>query len=148
MAQKMYPVIHFELPAADTARAAKFYEGVFGWKTMATGPQTNDFVLAFTVETDPETRLPKKRGAINGGIFKKQEPPLPAKITVLVDDIRAMIARIEAAGGKFLSDANGKVIEMPGVGMFATFADPDGNAVTIYQDTTPNPTPDQKALLG
>ena len=47
------------------------------------------------VDTDPLTRMPTKKGAINGGIFKKQEPPLPAKITVLVDDIHAHIARIE-----------------------------------------------------
>ena len=148
MTAKMYPVIHFELPAKDTARAAKFYESVFGWKTMAAGPEANDFVLAFTVDTDPATRMPKKKGAINGGIFRKQEPPLPAKVTVLVDDIDAMIARVEAAGGKFYADANGKVTEMPGVGRFATFADPDGNAVTIYQDTTPSPSAEQKALLG
>jgi predicted enzyme related to lactoylglutathione lyase len=148
MTPRMYPVIHFELPAKDTARAAEFYEGIFGWKTMATGPETNDFVLAMTVDTDPVTRMPKKKGAINGGIFRKQEPPLPAKITVLVDDIHAMIARIEAAGGRFFGDAGRKVIEMPGVGLFATFADPDGNAVTIYQDTTPHPSAEQKALLG
>lgn len=37
---------------------------------------------------------------------------------------------------------------MPGVGRFATIADPDGNAVTIYQAMTPNPSAEQKALLG
>lgn len=147
MTQRMYPVVHFELPADDTVKLASFYQGVFGWQTIPLGPRANDFVLAFTVDTDQQTRMPKKKGAVNGGIFKRQKPPLPAKITVLVDDIRAMIARIEAAGGTFFSDANGKVIEMPGVGLFATFTDPDGNAVTIYQDTTPNPTAEHKALL-
>ena len=147
MTTKMYPVIHFELPADDTAKLAHFYQGVFGWQTVPLGPRANDFTLAITVDTDQATRMPKKKGAINGGIFKKQKPPLPAKITVLVDDIRAMIARVEKAGGKFFEDANGKVIEMPGVGLFATFQDPDGNAVTIYEDRTPNQSPEQKALL-
>lgn len=147
MKKKMYPVIHFELPADDTAKLGRFYEGIFGWQTIPLGPQANDFTLAITVDTDQETRMPKKRGAVNGGIFKRQKPPLPAKITVLVDDIRSMIARIEKAGGRFFEDKNGKVTEMPGVGLFATFTDPEGNAVTIYEDQTPNPTAEQRALL-
>ena len=67
MNNKMDPVIHFEMPAEDTERVRKFYESAFGWQTTPLGPEAGDFVLAFTIETDEKTRMPKKRGAINGG---------------------------------------------------------------------------------
>lgn len=143
MSRRMYPVIHFELPAEDTTRAAKFYESVFGWQITQMGPEAGDFALAFTTDTDPETRMPTRRGAINGGFFKKSEANQQTKVTILVDDLRAMMEEVKRAGGRFPGD----VEEMPGVGLFATFIDPEGNAVTLYEDHSPNPTADQKALL-
>src|SRR5687768_17097029 len=143
MGKKMYPVIHFEMPAADPARVRKFYESAFGWETNSLGPDMGDFTLAFTTDTDEKTRMPQKRGAINGGFFKRTEPAEQTKITILVDDVRDAIKRIEAAGGKI----SGEPYEMPDVGLFATFTDTEGNLVTIYEDRSPDPTPEQQALL-
>ena len=128
----MDPVIHFEMPAKDTERVRKFYESAFGWQTTPLGPEMGDFVLAFTIETDEKTRMPKKRGAINGGFYKKTEPDQNIKLTILVDDIREAMKKIEAAGGKVL----GEPFELPGVGLFATFIDTEGNVATINQDFT------------
>jgi uncharacterized protein len=130
--QKMNPVIHFEMPAEDSERVRKFYESAFGWQTIPLGPETDDFVLAFTIETDEKTRIPKKRGAINGGFYKKTKPDQHVKLTILVDDIREAMKKVEAAGGKVL----GEPFELPGVGLFVSFIDTEGNLGTINQDFT------------
>ena len=128
----MDPVIHFEMPAEDTERIRKFYENAFGWQTTPLGPEASDFVLAFTIETDEETRMPKKRGAINGGFYKKTEPDQRTRLTILVEDIQEAIKKVESAGGTLV----GEVQEMPGVGLFALFTDPEGNLLTLNQDFT------------
>ena len=132
MSKKMDPVIHFEMPAKDTERVRKFYESAFGWQTTPLGPSVEDFVLAFTIDTDEKTRMPKKRGAINGGFYKKTEPDQNIRLTILVEDIREAMKKIEAAGGKVL----GEPVEMPGVGLFADFMDTEGNVGSINQDFT------------
>jgi predicted enzyme related to lactoylglutathione lyase len=126
----MDPVIHFEMPANDTEPVRKFNENAFGWQTTPLNPEMGDFVLAFTIETDEKTRMPQERGAINGGFYKKTEPDQQVKLTILVDDIREAIRKIEAAGGKAL----GELFELPGVGLFASFVDTEGNVVSINQD--------------
>lgn len=149
MMKKMYPVIHFELPAKDTKRAGKFYADAFGWEITPLGPEMGDFTLAFTTATDTKSRMPEKAGAINGGFYKKTGRKDQTKVTILVDDMRRAIERVEGAGGKFVPGPNGDtVMDMPGLGLFATFTDPEGNAVQLYEDRTPNPTPSQQALLG
>lgn len=60
------------------------------------------------------------------------KPDQHTKLTILVDDIREAMKKVEAAGGKFLGD----IQEMPGVGLFATFVDTEGNLLSIYQDFT------------
>jgi predicted enzyme related to lactoylglutathione lyase len=132
MTSGMDPVIHFEMPAEDSERVRKFYESAFGWQTTPLGPEMGDFVLAFTTETDEESRLPKARGAINGGFYRRTEPSQPVKFTILVEDIREAMDRIELVGGKIL----GEPIEMPGVGLFVDFVDTEGNTATINQDFT------------
>lgn len=138
MRKTMDPVIHFELPAADVGRVRTFYESAFGWQTKQLGDDMGDFVLAFTVETDEETRMPQKRGAINGGFYTRTAKDQQTKITILVDDIHGAIERIKAAGGEIL----GEPVELPGVGMFASFRDPEGNVATINQDYATRSLPD------
>lgn len=126
----MDPVIHFEIPADDSERVRRFYERAFGWRTTPLGPEPGDFVLAVTVESDEETRIPRKRGAINGGFYRRTEPGQAVQFTILVDDIREAMQKIESAGGKVL----GEPFELPGVGLFATFTDSEGNLAQINQD--------------
>ena len=128
----MDPVIHFEMPANDPDRVRKFYESAFGWQTTPLGPETGDFVLAFTSETDEETRMPKKRGAINGGFYRKTAPDQHVRLTILVEDIQEAMKKVESAGGQPV----GEVQEMPGVGLFASFLDTEGNLLTLNQDFT------------
>jgi predicted enzyme related to lactoylglutathione lyase len=97
-------------------------------------------VSAFTVETAEATRMPLKRGAINGGFFARSEsaPAQHTKLTILVDEIHEAMARIEAAGGEVL----GEPFELPGVGLFVSFRDAEGNVVTVNQDFAIKTLPD------
>jgi predicted enzyme related to lactoylglutathione lyase len=148
MSKRMYPVIHFEMPTRDNARARRFYENVFGWQITQLSPEMGDFLLAFTAETDPTNRMPRKLGVINGGFFKRTKPDEQTKVTILVDDIREVMKKVKAAGAEFLPGGQGgEPDDIPGVGLFATFIDTEGNRVTIYEDRSPNPTPEQRALL-
>ena len=148
MNKKMYPVIHFEMPAKDNERVRKFYESVFGWQITQLSPDMGDFLLAFTTDTNPTNRMPKKAGAINGGFYKSTQPDEQTKLTILVDDIHEVMKKIKVADGNFLPGAQGELDDIPGVGLFATFVDTEGNRVTIYEDRSPDPAPEQKALLG
>jgi uncharacterized protein len=132
MGKKTDPIIHFEMPAEDTNRVRAFYESAFGWQTHALGPEAGGFVMAFTTESDPETRIPLKPGAINGGFYIKGGPADGVKLTILVDDIEEAVRNVEDAGGIVL----GEPFELPGVGLFVDIEDPEGNVVTLNQDFT------------
>jgi uncharacterized protein len=60
---KMCSVVHFEMPAEDRLRMAKFYQDAFGWQTQLLGEEMGNYVLATTTETDESG--PKRPGAIN-----------------------------------------------------------------------------------
>jgi hypothetical protein len=124
------PVIHFDIPTDDNERARKFYESAFGWQTTQLGPEMGDYVLAYTVESDEETRVPAKRGAINGGLHARTEEDRYVKLTILVEEMQEAMRKIEVAGGTIL----GEPVEMPGVGLFVSFLDTEGNVGTINQD--------------
>ena len=125
----MNPVVHFELPADDRKRMANFYSKVFGWKTELLGPEMGDYVLATTTET--KDGRPVTPGAINGGFYPRK-PDWPAQypsIVIAVDNIRAAMASVNSAGGKVLGDP----MEIPGVGVYVSFIDTEGNRSSLLQ---------------
>ncbi len=131
---EMSPVVHFEMPAEDRSRMRKFYESVFGWKTEQLGKEMGEYVLATTTETD-KNRIVKKPGAINGGFYQKTRPDQHVRIAIAVNDIREAMKSIEAAGGKALGGMQkpGEPDEIPGVGLYATFIDTEGNHGSLLQ---------------
>ncbi len=109
---------------------ADFYTNVFGWKTQLLGPETGNYVLAATTETDKEGMV-KTPGAINGGFFPKMADktanfPL---VVISVDDLDAHMKLVAKAGGKVL----GKPVDIPGVGRYVAFRDTEGNRVCMLQ---------------
>ena len=126
----MNPVVHFEMPSADKARLARFYEQAFGWQMQAMGAEMGDYVLATTTPNGSDGR-PTEPGAINGGFFPKK-PDWPAQVpsvVIAVDDIKAAMGKVKAAGGEVL----GEPMEIPGVGQYVSFTDSEGNRVSILQ---------------
>lgn len=125
----MDPVVHFEMPFEDRERMAQFYRSAFGWQTEMLGEEMGSYVLATTVETGEKG--PKRPGAINGGFYPKK-PDWPAQypsIVIAVGDIMKAIAKVTKAGGNVL----GEPMEIPGVGSYVSFMDPEGNRVSMLQ---------------
>ena len=125
----MNPVIHFEMPAEDRKRMIKFYSSVFGWQTQQMGPEMGEFVLVTTTESD-QNGNPKELGTINGGFYQKTgDVAQTTTVTIQVDDTKAYMKKIVAAGGKI----SGEPMDIPNVGLFASFFDTEGNRVNIIQ---------------
>ena len=117
---------HFEIHAAEPARAIKFYETVFGWQATQFGEMEY-----WGVVTGPDDQP-----GIHGAIMKRQGPEpeegQPVNcwgVTVEVDDIDAYFKKALEAGGK---EAVAK-FPIPGVGWSAYFKDTEGNIVGLHQ---------------
>ena len=129
----MNPVVHFELPYDDAARASRFYEAAFGWQMKSLGDAMGNYVTADTTESDRTG--PLKPGAINGGLFPRK-PDWPAQypsVVVAVDDIHAAMKKVTSAGGKVLGEGDGDVMDIPGVGQYVSFTDTEGSRVAMLQ---------------
>src|SRR5437762_1252626 len=131
---KMNPVVHFEMPASDRTRMAKFYEKAFGWRTQQLGPDMGNYVVVSTTETDERNRA-KTPGAINGGFFDKGPDNQYPSVVIGVDNIRDAIKNVKAEGGKVIGGHNkdGEPDDIPGVGLYASFIDTEGNRVGMLQ---------------
>ncbi len=129
----MNPVVHFEMPAKDKGRMAKFYSGIFGWQTKQLGPEMGNYITVQTAETG-ENGLPRQPGSINGGFFERTKDNQSPSVVIAVDDIRDAMKRVAAAGGKVLGGQKpGEPDDIPGVGLYAAIVDTEGNRVGMLQ---------------
>ena len=128
---KMNPVVHFEMPAVDSKRMSEFYSRAFGWQTNTLGQEMGEYTVATTTESDTKTGRPKEPGAINGGFFKKSDdkPGQYPSVVIAVDDIKKHMKIVEEAGGEVL----GEPWDIPGVGLYVSFLDTEGNRVSMLQ---------------
>jgi predicted enzyme related to lactoylglutathione lyase len=141
---KPNPVVHFEMGYQDQARMVKFYESVFGWETVKMGPDMGNYVVAHTTATDDKGMV-QTPGAINGGFYQKTDDPLSQSpsVVVSVDDIKEAVKAIVEAGGKILGgmDQAGNHTDepqmIPGVGLWISAMDTEGNRFSIMQPNTP-----------
>jgi predicted enzyme related to lactoylglutathione lyase len=94
------------------------------------GPEMGDYVIVTTTETDKRGR-PKNPGAINGGFFPKldDQPAQYPSVVIAVEDIKEHVKKVEKSGGKVL----GKPRDIPGVGLYVSFIDTEGNRVSMLQ---------------
>jgi len=128
--KKMNPVVHFEFPAKDRKRMAKFYTKAFGWETKTLGKKHGNYVLATTTKTGKDG-TPKEPGRINGGFYTKDKskPAQYPTVVIAVEDINEAMKKIEKAGGEVL----GSPMEIPGYGVYVSFYDTEGNCVSIIE---------------
>lgn len=129
----MNPVVHFEMPVEDKKRMSAFYTGVFGWHTQHLGPEMGNYVLVQTGETDEKGML-KEPGRINGGFADKTKDNQCTSLVIAVDDIIEAMKKVADAGGKVLGGQKAGVPdEIPGVGLYISFLDTEGNRVGMLQ---------------
>lgn len=125
----MNPVVHFELPYKVGIRVRKFYGEVFGWQIECLGATMGDYMLATTATVDAKPDAPA--GAINGGFFPF-EPEMPYQCPSLVIGVKSITEHIDKickSGGQVL----GKPHKIPGIGLYVSFKDPEGNRLSILQ---------------
>ena len=113
------PVVHWEFWSKDPSKVSAFYSKVFGWNANHI-PEMNYTI----VETGGE-------GGINGGIMTPKEGPWPGNMAlyIAVDELAPYRDKIKAAGGEVLVEAQ----DVPGVGSFSLFKDPDGRVLGIWK---------------
>jgi uncharacterized protein len=116
---------YLEIPAADVGRAAAFYEAVFGWEIRDRDGDRPAF-------TDASGQV---SGAWVGDRAVSGEPGLLPYIWV--DDIDATLAAVTTHGGGVLEGPRLDV--EPDGEWIATFRDPAGNVIGLYQEGPRHP---------
>jgi hypothetical protein len=122
-------VVHFEIPFDDKERANAFYAEVFGW-TMTPMPEMS-YVLATTGPSDEGP--PSEPGFVNGGLLQRGQPVTSPVVVLDVEDIDASLEKIEASGGKRVTDRQA----VGDMGFSAYFTDSEGNLVGLWQNASP-----------
>ncbi len=111
------PVVFFDIGCEDTKKTAEFYSKVFDWGTEEASPHS------VTVDTESDE-------GINGAITSLgQEPHNYIMIYIEVEDMNAYLDKIEENGGEVLIPTT----DVEGEGLFALFADPEGNKMGMWQ---------------
>lgn len=113
------PICHWELMVNDVAKARAFYGRVFDWTFDASRP---DYTMIDT-------------GTPPGGGMMPRPPTAPTTALntyFAVTDIDATLRSVVEAGGTIAVPRT----EVPGVGWFAMFLDPDQIPVAIFQERT------------
>jgi uncharacterized protein len=115
--------VWFEIPAAQMARAVKFYEALFtttlkhekiGSTEMAVFPYDQEKAISGCVMQAPGLK-PATDGAV---VYLNADPSLDT-----------VLARVANAGGKVLLE---KTALPPGMGYYAHIADTEGNRIGLH----------------
>jgi predicted enzyme related to lactoylglutathione lyase len=127
--KKMNPVVHFEIPVENRKRVTDFYGKAFGWDFNQMGAEMGNYTVVMTSESTKEG--PKKKGMINGGFYERTKGKTDQypSFVIAVDNIQEHIKKIKDAGGKIQDEP----MDIPGVGMFVSFIDTEGNRLSILQ---------------
>lgn len=124
----MYRPIHFEIHAADVARARQFYADVFGWTFEDYSEFAGTPYLGAVTGTS--------EGGINGAIMQRQGPNPQggsavqgAVLTLGVDDIDKVLARALESGASLAMEK----YALPGMAWQAYLIDTEGNVLGLHQ---------------
>ena len=115
-------IVHIEIPAAETTKAAQFYQLLFGWKT------TRDEAMNYTMWEPAE--------GPGGGFNPLGDQVKPGDVLIYIDsdDIEADLKKAAQLGGTVVLTKS----EIPGVGWWGTFRDPTGNLISLYTSKNPS----------
>jgi predicted enzyme related to lactoylglutathione lyase len=126
-----HTIVHFEIPADDPERAAKFYRELFGWEIdRFEGSDERpgfEYWMVRTVPTDAEGR--PIRPGVNGGLMRRMAPGQTPVNYIAVESIDEFVRKAERLGAKTLMPKR----PVPGMGWFAQLTDIEGNVFAIWQ---------------
>ena len=111
-------ICYIEIPAKNVDASAKFYLDVFGWKSRLRG----DGHRAFDDTT----------GEVSGSWVLGRAPQRESTMLtyIMVDSIDDALKKVTASGGRVATPNT----SLGDGGGFATFADPAGNLLGLYQE--------------
>ena len=109
-------ICYLEIPAKDVKQSSDFYHRAFGWELRTRG----DGAIAFDDTV----------GQVSGTWVTGRPPSreLGIAVYIMVADAAASSKAIQSAGGQIVEPADPNSREV-----FATFRDPAGNILGIYQ---------------
>jgi predicted enzyme related to lactoylglutathione lyase len=122
---------HISINADDVERARRFYAAVFGWSFQPWGPPGFYQIIG---------------AGVGGGLQNRREIAPGARMlgveaTMAVDDPRATLAAIEAAGGRIVTQP----VHIHTVGTLIWFEDTEGNiAGAMRYDAPDQPRPESE----
>lgn len=112
------PIMHFEIASPNLDRATEFYKELFDWDVGE--EHVDGYRLVQTAE-----------GSIGGGLLRTPEGVFPyVTVYVGVADLRETLRKAEELGGKMIVEP----MQIPGVGEFALFQDPDGVMMGLFEE--------------
>lgn len=109
-------ICYIEIPATDVEQSAAFYQRAFGWAIRRRG--------------DGATAFDDTVGGVSG-TWVTGRPPAAApglSVYIMVARLETAIAAVEAAGGQVVARSGPDEPEI-----YATFRDPAGNVLGLYQ---------------
>jgi predicted enzyme related to lactoylglutathione lyase len=107
-------LVHFELPAEDTARAKQFWASLFGWTFN---------------ESDGPVEYHMFQGQPGGAIYRTQAGERSPIVYFGVEDIDASLRRVTELGG-FVEEGKSAI---PGIGWYARCSDTEGNRFSLFE---------------
>jgi hypothetical protein len=120
------PVVHFEIGCKDLEKTKQFYSNLLGWEYAPAMPGMPPMGMVSNVGPHAE----QKTDGIGGHINALGHPPHQyVTFYAQVDDIEATLAKCEKLGGSTLIPKQ----EVPGMGWFAWFKDPEGNCIGLWK---------------
>lgn len=123
----MDKVVHFEIPCDDMGKAEKFYKEVFGWEIAAIPDMK--YTIVRTVAVD-DKQMPKETGAINGGIYKRDEKSAQSPVIVInVANIDESVKKIVKHGGSLFREKH----SVGDMGWYAQVKDNQGNIIGLWE---------------
>ena len=127
-----HTVVHFEIPANEPERAAKFYRELFGWEisrwgAAAGGGEAAEYWMVRTVPTDAAGQ--PTRPGVNGGLMRRMFPGQAPVNYIGVASVDEFVRRAERLGAKVVASKR----PVPGMGWFAQLTDTEGNIFAIWQ---------------
>ena len=116
-----------EIKTKDMEKTIKFYEEVFGWKIVAKEKaEGTDYYLFDTGD------MPRLNNLQRGAFWLRHKDGSPGVIVyILVDDIDAIVEKIKNHEGKVVTHKS-----TVGTNLIATFADPSGNILGLWEEKT------------
>lgn len=116
-------IVHFELPADDTAKAREFWGGLFGWQFEAYPGPSEYHMTQISDQT--------------GGAITSMEPGRRGPRAYFdVEEIGAGVARVRELGGEA-----GEPMPVPAMGWFSVCEDGQGNEFGLWQSDPAAPAP-------